>query len=199
MARPLAKNALEQENVREVYSWMTPILRERSRNEHTPNPLDQISAAGRIGIDQGCLSKWVNGVTKTLQKPGAWEKLLDIMCEARKYLPKQGWVKRPFLYYHDRRLWTLDFKGESRWARVASKNMTVECYHWCSHCHGLTPDRGHFCMHCGAVVHPQPLDEGVDEFLLDGDQWGIDVNDHTRTPVGYGDTKPVPSEGQVAT
>ena len=39
-------------------------------------------------------------------------------------------------------------------------------------------------MHCGAAVSPKPLDEDMSGFLLNGDTWKVDLNEHTREPKG---------------
>jgi len=164
---------------------MSELLRQRSLQEHTPNPLKQEAVALAVGIDQGTLSKWLSGRTKTIQKAGAWEKLVDVLCGARDALPEEGWYDKPHLYCGPDNIWrNLDFKHESLWDRVINRELKVACDHRCVRCHGLTPEKGTYCMHCGAKVTPRSLDHDMNEFLLEGDSWAIDIDDHTRGPVG---------------
>ncbi len=186
MARPVAENKAEQDEVRAIYIWMAEVFRnEREDKRLDRDPLKQTALAIRLGLDQSCLSRWLTGKTVTLQKPGAWEELLKTLSDARQYLPKAGWIEEPYLYYSgDGYVRQLDFKRESTWQRVSSRKLEVLCDHWCRRCHGLTPRAGMFCMHCGAVVSLKGLDDDMSHFLLDGDSWEIDINDYTREPVG---------------
>ncbi len=82
----------------------------------------------------------------------------------------------------------LDFEAGAGDGVLAHKKDVI-CDYRCYYCHGLTPSKGMFCMHCGAVVMPgrEILDE--DGFLAPGDSWEIKIDDYHREPVGHKSVK----------
>jgi transcriptional regulator with XRE-family HTH domain len=184
MVRPYAANISEQEKVRQAAVLMANILREQARISGSQNPLKQESLAKQVGISQSCISRWLNGTTKTLQRADAWENLLEALCDARSHLPQEGWNSERLVYRHNSTYWSLDFKGESTNKKVWKKNLSATCDHHCLECNGLTPSAGFFCMHCGKQVSPYWLRDDMDTFLLPGTEWNININDFTRKPIG---------------
>lgn len=156
MGRPKRANHEQQNEIRCIYCWLNTTLDKEQKDMYLA-----------LGIKQPSLSQWKSAEIDLA--PERLARLLMVLKEWAKELPKDGWVHEPYVYTDTEgagvRTYVFDFFDESLVGRIYRKNLWVMCDRLCRKCHRLTPGRGRYCMHCQAPVSPHVLD-GEEEFEL---------------------------------